>query len=116
MLVCLAMAGENGWDRQRLSHLLWSDRNEEQARGSLRQALAELRKLLGEPSPLRAERDTIAFDHTLAEVDVAEFERLAATGASEEAAALYCGDLMDGQIPSEPEFATLARHRADPSS
>lgn len=105
LLTCLAIARDNGWERDKLSALLWSDRDEEQARGSLRQALAELRKLLGEPSPLRADRETIAFDHTLAKVDVADFERLAAAGAVEEAVALYRGDLMDGQIPSDPEFA-----------
>lgn len=105
LLICLVLARANGWDREKLSALLWSDRDEEQARGSLRQALAELRRLLGEPSPLKAERDTIAFDHTLAKVDVAEFERLAAAGAAEEAVALYRGDLMDGQIPSDPAFA-----------
>ena len=32
------------WPRGQLTALLWGDREEEQARGSLRQALAELRR------------------------------------------------------------------------
>src|SRR5688572_7370817 len=105
LLACLALSNGKGWGREKLAALLWSDRDEEQARASLRQALAELRRLLGEPSPLRADRETIAFDPAIAVVDVVEFERLAAGGQLEHAASLYRGDLMDGQIPSDAGFA-----------
>jgi adenylate cyclase len=105
LLMCLALSSGKAWEREKLSALLWSDRDEEQARASLRQALAELRRLLGEPSPLKADRETIGFDPTIAVVDVVEFERLAAAGQMEQAASLYRGDLMDGHIPSDAGFA-----------
>lgn len=105
LLTCRALSNGKGWGREKLSALLWSDRDEEQARASLRQALAELRRLLGEPSPLKADRETIGFDPMAAVVDVVEFERLAAAGQMEQAAALYRGDLMDGHIPSDAGFA-----------
>ena len=105
LLACLALSDGKGWSREKLSALLWSDRDEEQARASLRQALAELRKLLGDPSPLKADRDTIEFDPAVARVDVTEFQHLAAAGKLEQAALLYRGDLMDGYIPSEAGFA-----------
>src|SRR5688572_2612650 len=105
LLACLALSSGKVWEREKLSALLWTDRDEEQARASLRQALAELRRLLGEPSPLKADRETIGFDPAIAVVDVVEFERLAAAGHMEQAAALYRGDLMDGHIPSDAGFA-----------
>ncbi|MEZ5831564.1 MAG: BTAD domain-containing putative transcriptional regulator [Dongiaceae bacterium] len=76
--------------------LLWGDRDEEQARASLRQALAELRRILGEPSPFRSDRETIAFDASVANVDAVEFVRLAEAGDFARAAALYRGELLDG--------------------
>jgi adenylate cyclase len=105
LLTCLALSNGKGWHRERLSALLWSDRDEEQARASLRQALAELRKLLGDPSPFKADRDTIDFNVAVAKVDVTEFQYLAAAGKLEQAASLYRGELMDGYIPSEAGFA-----------
>ena len=104
LLACLALSNGNGWSRERLAALLWGNRDEEQARASLRQALAELRKLLGNPALLKSDRETVELDATAATIDVLEFERLAAAGAFEAAAALYQGDLLDGQNPSDAEF------------
>jgi TolB-like protein/Tfp pilus assembly protein PilF len=75
--------------------LLWSDRSEEQARASLRQALAELRRALGEPSPLQTRHDVVSLDPAMIAVDVIEFDRLARADKLDEAAALYRGPLLD---------------------
>ncbi|WP_162917550.1 BTAD domain-containing putative transcriptional regulator [Dongia deserti] len=107
LLACLALSSGKAWAREKLSGLLWGDRGEEQARASLRQALADLRKLLGDGNPLRADRETVGMDKTAVTIDVVEFQRLASAGALEEAAALYRGDLLDGQSLSDPEFAGL---------
>lgn len=45
LLAVLATSADQAASRERLIGLLWSDRGEEQARASLRQALAELRRL-----------------------------------------------------------------------
>ena len=48
LVALLALPPALGWSRERLTAVLWGDREEELARGSLRQALAELRRLLGD--------------------------------------------------------------------
>jgi TolB-like protein len=95
LVACLALSLGSPWPREKLLALLWSDRGEEQARASLRQALAELRRMLGEPSALRTEHDSVSLDPAMIAVDAIEFERLAKTGKLEAAAALYRGPLLD---------------------
>ena len=60
--------------------MLWSDRSDEQARASLRQALADVRRVLHQPSAVRTEHDAVSLDPTLIAVDALEFERLAKAG------------------------------------
>src|SRR5215471_13717931 len=62
LVACLALSLGKPWPREKLVALLWSDRAEEQARASLRQVLAELRRGLDEPSPLRTEHDAVSLD------------------------------------------------------
>jgi len=95
LVALLALAPAAGWSREQLTELLWGGRDEEQARGSLRQGLAELRRILGD-SALLADRDMASFDPAVVSADAAEFARLAAAGQWEQAAALYRGDLLDG--------------------
>ncbi|MGH6892880.1 MAG: BTAD domain-containing putative transcriptional regulator [Dongiaceae bacterium] len=104
LVALLALAPHAGWSRERLTELLWGDRDEEQARGSLRQALAELRRILGD-SALLADRETVALDPAALRVDAVEFAALYAAGAWEEAAALYRGDLLDGVSLPDAGFA-----------
>ena len=47
LLAVLALSPGQAMTRERLASLLWGDRGEEQARNSLRQSLAVLRKELG---------------------------------------------------------------------
>src|SRR5262245_6344109 len=96
LLAYLALAPDTPIPREKLMALLWSDRGEEQARASLRQALTELRQALGDPSPLRTEQDTVSLDSSRIVVDAIEFARLAKANKLDEAAALYRGSLLDG--------------------
>src|SRR5262245_58852137 len=109
LLTCLALSPEQAWPREKLMALLWGDRGDEQARASLRQALAELRRVLGEPSPVRAEHDAVGLDPTLLEVDALEFERLAKAGQWQAAAALYRGPLLDGHGVRDGAFEDWIR-------
>ena len=71
LIAVLALADGAPVPRERLTGLLWSERGETQARGSLRQALTALRRVFeGEaPSPLVIEADHAALDLAAAEVD-----------------------------------------------
>src|SRR5262249_13620073 len=62
LLAYLAVPAGRAHTRDKLTGLLWSDRGDEQARNSLRQALTELGRILADvdPSPLVKGRDTLA--------------------------------------------------------
>jgi TolB-like protein/DNA-binding SARP family transcriptional activator len=109
LMACLALSPGKPWPREKLMALLWSDRGEEQARASLRQALAELRRALGEPSPLRTEHDAVSLDPAMIAVDAAEFEWLAEAGKSGEAAMLYRGPLLDSHGVRDDAFEDWLR-------
>ncbi len=105
------LASPPGLARSRggLTGLLWSDRAEEQARGSLRQALAELRRALDgiSPSPLDAGREAVTLEASAVDSDVADLERLVAEGGPEalaRAAELYRGELLEGFGAADPAF------------
>src|SRR5262245_44564588 len=104
LLACLALSPGRAWPREKLMALLWSDRSDEQARASLRQALAELRRALGQPSAVRAEHDTIGLDPAMVAVDALAFEELAKAGKWAEAAAVYRGPLLDGHGVRDDAF------------
>lgn len=64
--------------RERLAALLWSERSEDQARASLRQALGELRPYAADASGLLViERDRVQINPTAVVVDIARLEALA---------------------------------------
>jgi len=71
LLAYLALPPGRAHVRDKLTGLLWSDRGDEQARNSLRQALTELGRILTdiEPSPLVKGRDTLSLDPEAVEVD-----------------------------------------------
>jgi DNA-binding SARP family transcriptional activator len=109
LLAYLALPTGRTHSRDKLVGLLWSDRGDEQARNSLRQALTELGKALDavEPSPLIKQRDMLALDPTTVEVDALIFEGLAAgdsTSDLQRAAELYAGDLLDGLDARDAAF------------
>jgi len=109
LLACLALSSGKAWSREKLMALLWGDRGDEQARASLRQALAEIRRVLGQLPALRTEHDAVSLDPALAAVDALEFERLAQASRWEEAAALYQGPLLDGHGVPDGAFEDWIR-------
>ncbi|MGD8838542.1 MAG: tetratricopeptide repeat protein [Gammaproteobacteria bacterium] len=101
LLAYLALSPGLRHPRERLINLLWSDRGEEQARNSLRQCLSAIRKSLGEAADLalQIDRTSVCLNAGIVEVDVHEFERLAAAGEYESlvtAADLYQGEFLEG--------------------
>lgn len=80
--------------RAELSLLLWSDRNDNHAKQSLRQALAELRPILGDA--LLADADSVLVDSEFCVLDVRLFEDAVRNERWEEAARLWGGDFLAG--------------------
>jgi DNA-binding SARP family transcriptional activator len=117
LLAYLAIPPGRYHSREKLTALLWGDTPEPQARQSLRQALAMLRRALGEPGPVLTQGDAIALDPAAITVDVADVERALDEGgldALERLSVLYRGDLLDGfglaEAPFE-EWRALERER-----
>jgi TolB-like protein/DNA-binding SARP family transcriptional activator/Flp pilus assembly protein TadD len=101
LLAYLALTPGIRHPRERLINLLWSDRGEEQARNSLRQCLSAIKKSLGDVADmvLQVDRTTVSLIPELIDIDVHEFERLAAEGGYESlttAADLYQGEFLEG--------------------
>ncbi|HEY7689881.1 MAG TPA: BTAD domain-containing putative transcriptional regulator [Dongiaceae bacterium] len=109
LFACLALPVGAAWPRDKLTALLWGDRGDEQARASLRQALAEMRRTLRGGAPLHAEGDAVRLDPALIAVDALEFEQAVKTGNLPKAAALYRGALLEGLHMREDGFADWLR-------
>ena len=105
VLAILALAGTKGASRERLCSLLWEDREEPQARASLRQALVELRKHIaahgGNEVEIAGDADVIALSMPTIAIDVQHFDGALQAGNLEDAAATYGGELLSGvEMPS----------------
>lgn len=78
LLAYLAAEATQAHTRQALAGLLWPERDEDHARQSLRQALTDLRAVLGDQDGpdalLTISRDTIVFNRGPHELDIAAFE------------------------------------------
>lgn len=96
LLAYLAAAPGRLHPRSRLCGLFWEDRGEEQARGSLRNALSHIRAAAGEAIVI-GNREAIGVQAGRIETDLARLERLA--GGAEPPAtdvAPLAGDFLDG--------------------
>ncbi len=114
LLAYLGMRQARRTSRDSLAVLLWGDTGEEQARQSLRQALAGLRRVLPKTKPVivAADHQAIALNAAATDVDVIRFERLASQTRSEalqEAVVLFRGDLLEGLRLKEPRFEEWLR-------
>ena len=82
--------------RGRLCSLFWEERGEEQARGSLRNALSHIRAAAGE-AIIVGNREAIGVQAGSIETDLAQLERLAAEpGPPDGDVAALAGDFLDG--------------------
>ncbi len=95
--------------RESLMALLWPDSGDAQARASLRQTLAALRRDLGGAASaiVSTEDDAVALAPGMSATDVSAFEQLARSDAIEDleaAQALWRGTFLEGLGPVTPEF------------
>ena len=109
LLAYLALRQGQPQPRDKVTALLWGDKEEEQARHSLRQAISTIKKTLSHASPksLVLEGDTIALAPSAVETDAVLFERFVAEGspsALERATQLYRGEFLEGLDVKEEMF------------
>jgi TolB-like protein/DNA-binding SARP family transcriptional activator len=114
LLAYLAVSPGKSRSRSDLANLLWGDRGDEQARASLRQALTYLRNALTPTGHeiFVVQGDLVSVDSAAIQVDVCMLESLVAQGtpeALERAAALYCGEFLEGFDLREPDFEDWLR-------
>lgn len=97
LLAYLAVACSEGRAVRRdvLLALFWPELSAAHARGSLRQALFQLRRTLG-PHALHTDRESVAMAPEALSCDVIAFAELLARGDREAAVELYRGDLLEG--------------------
>jgi DNA-binding SARP family transcriptional activator len=107
LLARLALRPGSPVARAELAGLLWPDSPDAQGRGSLRQALASLRRAFeeaGAPGP-SAGGDAVALDPRGVSVDAARLQAALAPGGDlREAVALHRGPLLAGFPPVEDTF------------
>jgi DNA-binding SARP family transcriptional activator len=111
LLGLLALSASGELNREQLASLLWDPAPEEQARASLRQALKEIREVLGlrAEDVISADRFVVALQASALDIDVRRFRDLIATADSDvnaalKAAALWKGELFGALLPSAPVF------------
>src|SRR5438105_300918 len=113
LLVYLARSPRKSRTREHLVGLLWSDRDEKQARHSLSEALRVLRQVLGDAA-LQADVDQVRLATDGVTLDCDRFAALAQRGEWDAAAALVEGEFLEGlALPGANQFETwLGTERA----
>jgi DNA-binding SARP family transcriptional activator len=94
LLAILATAGARGLSRDKVTALLWPERDTDRSRNSLSQVLSALRRDLG-AEDLVVGTSEIRLNPNAIDSDVTEFE-LSLEGNRERAATLYVGPFLDG--------------------
>ena len=110
LLAFLAMNAGRCESRERLANLFWSDRSDEQARASLRQALTALRASIGEIGSdlIIVSANGVGIAAEGLTTDISELERAARStdpGILRSLSTLYGGELLASEIIREPIFA-----------
>ncbi|WP_375174617.1 AAA family ATPase [Pseudooceanicola sp.] len=107
----LAVARHRSMPRQRLAALLWEDSDAEQARVSLRQALAQMRRAGGD-GWIEAEGEELRLGADVS-TDLDAFQEALARNDPAEAARLYRGPFLEGLEANASDLAqAIAEHRA----
>lgn len=95
LLAILAVAGDRGITRDKISAYLWPEGRTERVRGVLKQTLYSLRQELGEPNLFLGEAD-LRLNPAVIDSDVAAFARAIAVGDAAQATDIYQGPFLDG--------------------
>lgn len=115
ILAYLASPAGPSHPREALAAMFWADRGEEQARGSLRQALSVLRATLGSEA-IEIERDMVRLVPGRVAIDAERLATLAANrvaASDEEIAHLCASEFLAGlSLPGEAVAEWLAFERA----
>ena len=113
LLVYLARSPRKSRTREHLVGLLWSDRDERQARHSLSEALRVLRRALGDDQ-LETDVDQVRLAPNAVTLDCDRFAELRGRSEWAAATALWDGEFLEGlAIPEASEFENwLAAERA----
>src|SRR5437879_816472 len=116
LLAYLACTAPRPQSREKLSALLWGSHFDAQAKQNLRQALFQLRKVLGQDA-LEGDGEVVSLNAAAVRCDVTRFEALVREGSRDAlraAADLYRGRLIDDVAVSEEgwnEWLTGERER-----
>ena len=121
LLAILALSPGGQATRDKLCELLWGDRGDEQARSSLRQSLAVMRKELGQSEALllQTREDIISLKAQGVSVDVVSFLRLAKgsdLSSLRKASELYSGELLADtsvKVPAFEDWLAAERRRLE---
>lgn len=111
LLVLLAAAAPRGLSRDKVTALLWPERDSEHGRNSLSQALSALRRDLGADDLILGTAE-IRLNADLITSDVEDFEVSLTRGDVECAATIYEGPFLDGFFLTDaPEFERWTESR-----
>jgi DNA-binding SARP family transcriptional activator len=118
LLAWLAVNPDHEHTREKLAGLFWPDSNEKQARHSLRQALADLRKIMPDPQgPLCTTKDWISLNSKMIIIDALVFDQAVSNGDEKSldyANEIYKGEFLEGCNPHTDMFDEwLAGYRSD---
>lgn len=105
LLAYLAFMPDTPHPRERLMALLWGDRGERQARQSLNNSLASIRRLGGgnDPSMVDSDGEYVTIHGSAIDTDVHRFQAIRDIDPAA-AAALYDGPFLDGLAIAAPAF------------
>lgn len=104
LLALLATSPSQGMTREKLSALLWPERDAARARNLLNQAIHGLRRALGEEVVIST-GDEVRLDGALVHLDVDELDRAMDSSDWESVVSLYIGPFLDGFfLPNAIEF------------
>ena len=114
LLAYLATCSGRSVSRPKIATLLWAERGDEQARGSLRQTLSLLRKALSDSAAeiLVSTSEGLTIDNALLRTDIEAFHAGALGDQREDlerAAELYQGPFLDGLEVREAPFEDWLR-------
>jgi DNA-binding SARP family transcriptional activator/TolB-like protein len=111
LLACILRRAPEPLPRAELAALLWPDRSTTHAKQSLRQALAELRGVLGES--IITDSESVCMDPDACRFDITVFEEAVRLERWEEAAQVWGGDFLHGldAVAGEAWVAWLLEER-----